>query len=50
MAGVITVKCTVVKNGMKDLGMISPLFIPGPVEPHYGPGRYLTFVWLAPAA
>lgn len=43
MAGVITLKLTVMKNGMSDLGMKSPLFLPGPVEPHYGPGRYLTF-------
>ena len=43
MAGVITVKLTVMKNGVKDLAMKSPLFLPGPVEPHYGPGRYLTF-------
>ena len=43
MAGVITLKFTVMKNGMKDLDMKSPLFLPGPVEPHYGPGRYLTF-------
>jgi hypothetical protein len=33
----------VMKNGIKDLGMKSPLYLPGPVEPHYGPGRYLTF-------
>ena len=31
------------KSGMKDMDMKSPLFLPGPVEPHYGPGRYLTF-------
>jgi formamidase len=31
------------KNGVADLGMKSPLYLPGPVEPHYGPGRYLTF-------
>ena len=43
MAGIITVKLTVMKNGMADLGTKSPLFLPGPVEPHYGPGRYLTF-------
>ena len=43
MAGVITVKLSVMKNGIKDLDMKSPLFLPGPVEPHYGPGRYLTF-------
>jgi len=43
IAGIITVKLTVIKNGMADLAMKSPLFLPGPVEPHYGPGRYLTF-------
>ena len=43
MAGVITVKLSVMKNGIKDLDMKSPLFLPGPVEPHYGPSRYLTF-------
>lgn len=43
MAGVITVKCELVKNGMETLGMKSPIFIPGPVEPQFGPGRMLTF-------
>ena len=43
MAGVITVKLSVMKSGVRDLDMKSPLFLPGPVEPHYGPGRYLTF-------
>ena len=43
MAGVITLKLSVMKSGMKDLDMKSPLFLPGPVEPHYGPSRYLTF-------
>lgn len=43
MAGVITLKLSVMKRGMKDLDMKSPMFLPGPVEPHYGPGRYLTF-------
>ncbi|KAL5323443.1 hypothetical protein ACEPPN_007980 [Leptodophora sp. 'Broadleaf-Isolate-01'] len=43
MSGVITINFTVMKNGMKDLGMKSPIYLPGPVEPHYGPGRYLTF-------
>ena len=36
-------KLSVMKNGMKDMDMKSPLFLPGPVEPHYGPSRYLTF-------
>lgn len=43
MAGVITLKLSVMKSGMKDLDMKSPLFLPGPVEPHYGPSKYLTF-------
>lgn len=43
MAGVITLKLSVMKDGMRDLGMKSPMFIPGPVEPQFGPGRYLTF-------
>ena len=43
MAGVITIKFHVMKNGVADLGMVSPLFQPGPVEPQFGPGRYLTF-------
>ncbi|KAL2072345.1 hypothetical protein VTL71DRAFT_11688 [Oculimacula yallundae] len=43
MSGVITINFKVMKNGMKDLGMKSPIYLPGPVEPHYGPGRYLTF-------
>lgn len=43
MAGVITLKFNIMKNGIKDLDMKSPIFLPGPVEPHYGPGRMLTF-------
>lgn len=43
IAGVITLKLSVMKNGMDELSMKSPIFLPGPVEPHYGPGRYLTF-------
>ncbi|KAL4881093.1 Acetamidase/Formamidase [Aspergillus karnatakaensis] len=43
MAGVITLKFTVLKNHMAKLDMKSPIFLPGPVEPQFGPGRYLTF-------
>ncbi len=43
MAGVITIKFTVMKDGMAALGMKSPIYIPGPVEPHFGPGRYIYF-------
>ncbi|QIW98842.1 hypothetical protein AMS68_004360 [Peltaster fructicola] len=43
MAGVITIKFSVMKGGVAELGMKSPLFIPGPVEPQFGPGRHLYF-------
>ncbi|RHZ53644.1 acetamidase/formamidase family protein [Aspergillus thermomutatus] len=43
MAGVITLKFTVIKDGIAKMGMKSPIFHPGPVEPQFGPGRYLTF-------
>lgn len=43
MAGEITLKFTVIKNGMEKMAMKSPIFQPGPVEPQFGPGRYLTF-------
>ncbi|KAL2852314.1 Acetamidase/Formamidase [Aspergillus pseudodeflectus] len=43
MAGIITLKFTVIKDGMAKMAMKSPIFRPGPVEPQFGPGRYLTF-------
>ncbi len=43
MAGIISLKFSVMKKGMADLGMKSPIFQQGPVEPQFGPGRYLTF-------
>lgn len=43
MAGEITLKFTVIKNGVAKMAMKSPIFQPGPVEPQFGPGRYLTF-------
>lgn len=43
IAGVITLKFTVLKNGMADLGAKSPIYIPGPVEPQFGPGRHIYF-------
>jgi formamidase len=43
MAGVITLKFSVMKNGMQQLDMKSPIYIPGPVEPQFGPGRYIYF-------
>lgn len=43
MAGVITLKLSVMKQGMANLAMKSPMFLPGPVEPNFGTGRYLTF-------
>ncbi|KAF2858850.1 Acetamidase/Formamidase [Piedraia hortae CBS 480.64] len=43
MAGCITIKFSVMKDGMKNLDMKSPIYIPGPVEPQFGPGRYIYF-------
>jgi formamidase len=43
MAGVITLKFSVMKNGVAELAMKSPIYIPGPVEPQFGPGRYIYF-------
>ncbi|KAK9324469.1 Acetamidase/Formamidase [Lipomyces orientalis] len=43
MHGIITLKLGLIKNGMKDLSIYNPVFLPGPVEAHYGPSRYLTF-------
>ncbi len=43
MAGEITINFSVIKNGMADLGLKSPIYIPGPVEPQFGPGRYIYF-------
>jgi len=43
MAGVITLKFSVMKNGMEQLAMKSPIYIPGPVEPQFGPGRMIYF-------
>ncbi|KAK9458599.1 Acetamidase/Formamidase [Lipomyces oligophaga] len=43
MHGIITLKLSVIKNGMKDMSIYNPMFIPGNVSAHYGPSRYLTF-------
>lgn len=43
MAGIITINFKVMKNGMADLGLKSPIYMPGPVEPQFGPGRYIYF-------
>lgn len=64
MAGVITIKFSVMKGGVAHLDMKSPvcvelvswaeggidgtdfvaqIYIPGPVEPQFGPGRYIYF-------
>ncbi|KAJ2972376.1 hypothetical protein NUW58_g9198 [Xylaria curta] len=43
MAGIITINFKVVKNGMADLGLKSPIYIPGPVEPQFGAGRHIYF-------
>ena len=43
MAGEITIKFSVMKGGMEQLAMKSPIYVPGPVEPQFGPGRYIYF-------
>ncbi|KAH7018341.1 acetamidase/Formamidase [Microdochium trichocladiopsis] len=43
MAGVITINFKVIKNGMRALNMKSPIYVPGPVEPQFGPGRHIYF-------
>lgn len=43
MAGIITINFKVIENGMAALGLKSPIYIPGPVEPQFGPGRYIYF-------
>lgn len=43
MAGCITIKFNVIKNGMAELGMKSPYYIPGAVEPQFGPSRHIYF-------
>ncbi|KAK4187845.1 Acetamidase/Formamidase family-domain-containing protein [Podospora australis] len=43
MAGVITINFKVIKNGTATLAAKSPIYIPGPVEPQFGPGRYIYF-------
>ncbi|KAK9474433.1 Acetamidase/Formamidase, partial [Dipodascopsis tothii] len=43
MHGIITLKLNLIKNGVADLAIRNPVFLPGPVEAHYGPSRYLTF-------
>jgi len=41
MAGWLDLKCTIMKNGVKELNMKNPIFEIGPVEPRYT--NYLTF-------
>ncbi|CAD0052933.1 unnamed protein product [Aureobasidium pullulans] len=36
-------KFKVMKNGVEQLAMKSPIYIPGPVEPNFGPGRHIYF-------
>ncbi|KAK0648766.1 Acetamidase/Formamidase [Cercophora newfieldiana] len=43
MAGVITINFKVIPSGLATLGIKSPIYIPGPVEPTFGPGRMLYF-------
>jgi formamidase len=42
MPGVISLKFSLVKDGMKSISQ-QPIFIPGPGEPKFGPGRFIYF-------
>ncbi|KAL1410349.1 hypothetical protein Q8F55_004357 [Vanrija albida] len=35
MAGIITLKCSVMKDGVKLLGLKQPIFLPSPIDPRY---------------
>jgi len=41
MAGAVTLRARVIKNGIKNLALKNPIFMAGPVEPHFS--KYLTF-------
>ncbi|KAM0451201.1 hypothetical protein ACHAPV_010045 [Trichoderma viride] len=43
IAGTITIKFDLIKNGVQSRAIKSPVFRPGDVAPNFGPGRYLTF-------
>ncbi|KAJ2965505.1 hypothetical protein NQ176_g10583 [Zarea fungicola] len=43
MAGIITIRFDLIKNGVASRAVPHPVFLPGEVAPHYGPSRYLTF-------
>ncbi|KAI1760903.1 formamidase [Hypoxylon sp. FL1150] len=43
MAGIITINFKIIRNGVADLCFKSPIYIPGPVEPQFGPGRCIYF-------
>jgi len=42
MPGVITISFSLIKGGMTSVSKY-PIFIPGPVQPQFGPGRYIYF-------
>jgi len=45
IGGYIDFGVDLIKDGMNKYGQATnPIFFPGPVEPHYGPSEYLTFV------
>lgn len=35
MAGIITLKCSVIKNGIEKFALKQPIFLPSPVDPLY---------------
>lgn len=43
MAGIVTLKFSVIPQGMTKLCLKSPMFTPGIIDPQFGANRYLTF-------
>ncbi|CAI5758708.1 unnamed protein product [Candida verbasci] len=41
--GLITIKTSLIKGGVEESSLKSPIYIPGDLQNHYGPSRYLTF-------
>ncbi|GAA5852531.1 hypothetical protein JCM8547_002532 [Rhodosporidiobolus lusitaniae] len=41
MSGIVTLKCSVVKNGIQNMALKQPIFLPSPIDPMYS--QHLTF-------
>ncbi|BFZ61048.1 hypothetical protein YB2330_002106 [Saitoella coloradoensis] len=43
MSGIITLKFGIIPGGVEALSLRQPMYLPGPVQPQFSPGRMLTF-------